>query len=810
MNLSSDAATVEMENKIDQQQKITVTTNENTTKREETLVNSDSASLTTQPGISYASTSRSFGAVPKKVQPKPNKTKAKVSFFTEQFQRIVAYHNEGSRVLVLMRGVPGSGKSYLAKRLVMATIGTSLINYQTHICSTDDYFMSKGVYIYERHRLSEAHDWNQRRVRTALHNGLSPIIVDNTNVEIWEMEPYLKNGVRNGYIIEVMEPNTPWAKKYNQLIMRNSHNVPPNTIRKMLNNFQDGITGDSLIKQYELFYPANMVPPVMRTVPAYYPPCTEVSVHDLDTTAVNFAYQNSVDNYQATPLTKCVVDSPIIEPTPLFRTEQTTLPEILSATPKQDSENCLLAVGTNQESIEKDAKQNRFIEIQNQFAEFQKIEQEWDHGETWDEDKNTTRNSENATYVDPKPPRDYLNSEESIPRQALLETAVRSCEDWREISMYMPPWGNDNISQESKIPNVVVETQSTGTSVEIGDGDLRNVSRILKTITAIPRDINLFYISPSKEKIPDKRSLDKSTMTTNDDMMEINQNDEKLFKDFRKLFKNMPKAALRDIFDKCCGDVNWAVDIVLGGMADSQLQIMDNDATENSDDEEEYCLPSVAASNVTPNAVDSAKAINNMERKLLEAPGNSVIVPTKKIKAIPSESSAAAAAELKRQIEMNVVISDDHYSEHLQKIRKFRHGVFQCDNPVEQNIPLQSNVPNENAMAIAFDTQNIQHNASKTEVASSRSDDDTSSCCSLDEPEKTVNMNFGTEFLLQLDNLFGRTGITYPEKVEPKINIPMSLLQEINALWMESLMHQLDDHEEQDAKMIQEDEEFAK
>lgn len=815
MDLSSDAPTVEIENKMDQQLQIsdvpittisnpitTKTTEANTCTGGNTLVNSDSTSLTTQPGISYASAFRSTGAVPKKVQAKPNKTKAKESFWTEQFQRIVAYHNQGSRVLVLMRGVPGSGKTYLAEKIVTATIGTSLVDYKTHICSTDDFFMATGAYIYERQRLSEAHDWNQSRVRTALQQGLSPVIVDNTNVETWEMEPYLKYGVRNGYFIEVMEPNTPWAKKFNQLIMRNSHNVPPNTIRKMLNNFQSVLTVEFLIKQYGLSYSVDMVPPVMRTVPAYYPPQTGASVHGLGPTAVNFAHLYVTDNLQATPQTTRTEDH---NPSPTFVTEPKTITENLFDSPKQDLADCLVTDRTNKESSDEE-EANGLSEIEKKLAEFQKVEQEWENGEAWDETKGTTPSIDNTVYVDPKPPRNYHNSEGSTPRDNLLVTAVRSCDDWRQMSLYLPPWNNDSFSQKSESP-VDVKTQSTGTSVEIGDGNLQNPTKILKVVTAVPRDINLFYISPHREKIPDKRTLDKSTMTTNDDMMTTNENEEKHFRDFRKLFKNIPKVALRDVFDKCCGDVNWAVDIVLGGMADNQLQIMNN-AAETSDDEKENTeqCACVADSNVEPVTGDSPKVCKNVERNIVKATRNSVIVPAKKMKVIPSES--AAVAELKRQIEMNVVISDDHYSEQLQKIRKIRRGEFQLDNPAEQDIHHQANIRNESAMV--FDTQYTQHNISKTEVANCRSDDDVSCCSSSDELDKTVNINFGTEFLSQLDNLFGRTGLTYPENVKPKINIPMSLLLEINAFWLESLMHQLNDQDDQKSKMIQEDEEFAR
>lgn len=813
MNISIDAATAEAETEMQQQrtEELPITTVSNPIETEnteanfynvdDTLVNSHNASLTTQPGMSYASAFRSTGAVPKKVQPKPSTPKAKESFWTEQFQSILAYHNQGSRVLVIMRGVPGSGKSYLAKQIVAKTIGTSFVNYKTHICSTDDYFMVNGVYIYEKQRLSEAHEWNQNRVRAALEQGLSPVIVDNTNVEIWEMEPYLREGVKNGYFIEIMEPNTPWAKKFNQLLKRNDHNVPAATIRRMLNNFQEGLTGEFLIEQYRLSYTANMLPPVIRFVPAYHPPHSEASVHNLGTTAENVAYQYTVDNLQTTLLTKCTVDH---NPSPTFRIEQTTVPENMVAGLEQESGNSLMTNETYKgNNDEEEAKQKSFLEFRKQLDEFEKVERDWENGEAWDETKDTTQSSvkftEIETNVYPKPPRNYLISEGSTPRDDLLVTAVQSCDDWRDISMYMPPWNDNSLSQESKITEQVVETQSTGTSVEIGDGDLQNASNIFKIITTIPRDINLFYISPHKEKIPDKRTLDKSTITTNDDIMtEIHKckNEDEHFNAFRKLFKNLPKEPLRDIFDKCCGDVNWAVDIVLGGTANNQLQIMDNDDSEISGNEEENAEQCIATCNVIPTPGESTKAINDMEQNIPDVPRNSVFVPTKRMRVIPSET--AEALELKRQIEMNVVISDDHYSEHVQKIRKFRRGEFQADDMVEEDYTLP------------LDTQNVQHSSSKTEVASCRSDDDVSSCGSLDEVEKTVNVSLGMEFVLQLDNLFGRTGMTYPENVVPKINIPMSLLQEINAFWVESLMHQLDDHDKQKAAMIREDEEFAR
>ncbi|KFW04128.1 NEDD4-binding protein 2 [Eurypyga helias] len=60
------------------------------------------------------------------------------------------------QVLVLLRGVPGSGKSYLARTLLEDNPGGIIL-------STDDYFYKHGQYHYDPDCLEEAHDWNRKR-----------------------------------------------------------------------------------------------------------------------------------------------------------------------------------------------------------------------------------------------------------------------------------------------------------------------------------------------------------------------------------------------------------------------------------------------------------------------------------------------------------------------------------------------------------------------------------------------------------------------------------------------------------------------
>ena len=98
-----------------------------------------------------------------------------------------------------MRGCPGSGKTHTAQHLITITVKKP---FSDHIFSTDDYFDrdKKNGYLFIPEHLPKAHDWNLKRVQSVTDKGISPIIVDNTNSEPWEMAPYMKLAVANGYV----------------------------------------------------------------------------------------------------------------------------------------------------------------------------------------------------------------------------------------------------------------------------------------------------------------------------------------------------------------------------------------------------------------------------------------------------------------------------------------------------------------------------------------------------------------------------------------------------------------------------------
>lgn len=134
-------------------------------------------------------------------------------------------------VLVLLRGLPGSGKSFLARTLQED-------NPSGVILSTDDYFYINGQYQFDVRYLGEAHEWNQNRAKEAFEKKVSPVIIDNTNLQAWEMKPYVALSQKHKYKVLFREPDTWWKFKPKELARRNIHGISKEKITRMLEHYQ--------------------------------------------------------------------------------------------------------------------------------------------------------------------------------------------------------------------------------------------------------------------------------------------------------------------------------------------------------------------------------------------------------------------------------------------------------------------------------------------------------------------------------------------------------------------------------------------
>jgi NEDD4-binding protein 2 len=136
---------------------------------------------------------------------------------------------EAAKRLILMRGLPGSGKSHRAKEIAAEDPGSQIF-------STDDYWGKD--YNFDPSKLGEAHTWNHQRAHQAMQKGSSTVIIDNTNMFHSHMDPYVKSARQFGYEVSHEHSKAPWAWDTVECAKRNTHGVPHETIERMKGSYE--------------------------------------------------------------------------------------------------------------------------------------------------------------------------------------------------------------------------------------------------------------------------------------------------------------------------------------------------------------------------------------------------------------------------------------------------------------------------------------------------------------------------------------------------------------------------------------------
>jgi len=134
------------------------------------------------------------------------------------------------KVLYIVRGLPGSGKSTFAKKLV----GSDFL-----VCEADKFFLDKetGEYNFVPSMIKNAHKYCQDLVETYMKDSLSndqwyrQIAVSNTFTQEWEMSPYFDLAKKYNYTVFVVVVENRHGGK-------NEHGVPDEKIEIMKNRFE--------------------------------------------------------------------------------------------------------------------------------------------------------------------------------------------------------------------------------------------------------------------------------------------------------------------------------------------------------------------------------------------------------------------------------------------------------------------------------------------------------------------------------------------------------------------------------------------
>jgi energy-coupling factor transporter ATP-binding protein EcfA2 len=121
--------------------------------------------------------------------------------------------------LFLLRGVPGAGKSTLAKSLG-----------GMHI-ESDKYFMDGDEYKFDPSKLKDAHAWCQNAVRVWAKNSVEKIVVSNTFTQEWEIDYYFELAKEHGYRVYSLIVENRHGNK-------DVHNVPEEKLLQMKQRFE--------------------------------------------------------------------------------------------------------------------------------------------------------------------------------------------------------------------------------------------------------------------------------------------------------------------------------------------------------------------------------------------------------------------------------------------------------------------------------------------------------------------------------------------------------------------------------------------
>lgn len=390
-----------------------------------------------------------------------------------------------------------------------------------------------------------------------------------------------------------------------------------------------------------------------------------------------------------------------------------------------------------------------------------------EHKSTIDDLLSHIENDDNVALLEPKKVTTIPTADLSV--WGVSEKAIHSWDFCTPITQI------EKVEEEEPTvatEEVVVETAEAATNTSSADFSLAaNPDYSVKVLLTNCRVINEYCASPTSPAPRKKIVVDKSCMV-GEDLMEQRFEKTDALEKLAAVFPSIPKIYLREIYDRCNGDINWSIDL----LCDDNLHnlVVPQDGLPDDEMEEEQEEKEQTKDDAADEVID-------------------LTLPP----VVTEETTQAEREELKRLLEQKVVIRDDFYSQHTLKLKSKTTFDPSCQ-PSTSKIQ-KINTDAGNVIAVDSDVDMDDFDLESTSGSNSGSDS-----------QDMMELNLGETFITELENKLQESSLQYPKGFLPIVQVPVALARQLYALYIESVYQQMDAQNEVLDMLVKEDEEFAK